>query len=99
MTMRPLHDRVLIKRTKEDEKTPGGIIIPQTAGDQEPAFKANVIAVGNGKVLDDGTVQPLDVKPGDVVLVARYHGAEVKIDGETHIVCRADDILGTVEDA
>ncbi len=91
MAIRPLHDRVVIKRVQEEQKTKGGIIIPDTA--KEKPVEGKVIAVGNGRVLDDGKVRPLDVKKGDLVLFGKYSGSEVKIDGEDHIIMREDDIL------
>src|SRR5215475_1279914 len=91
MTIRPLQDRVIIKRVKEEEKSKGGIIIPDTA--KEKPIEGKVVAVGNGKVLEDGTVRKLDVKAGDTVLFGKYSGTEVKIDGEEHLILREDDIL------
>ena len=95
MSIRPLHDRVLVKRVKEEEKTKGGIIIPDTA--KEKPIEAKVVAVGNGRVLDNGEVRPLAVKKGDLVLFGKYGGTEVKIDGEEHLILREDDILGIIE--
>jgi len=95
MTIRPLQDRVIIKRVKEEEKSKGGIIIPDSA--KEKPIEGKVIAVGNGKVLEDGTVRKLDVKAGDTVLFGKYSGTEVKIDGEEHLILREDDILGVIE--
>src|SRR5687768_7282209 len=95
MAIRPLHDRVLVQRVKEDEKTKGGIIIPDTA--KEKPIEGKVVAVGNGKVLEDGKVRPLQVKKGDRILFGKYSGTEVKIDGEEHLILREDDILGIVE--
>ena len=95
MAIRPLHDRVLVQRVKEDEKTKGGIIIPDTA--KEKPIEGEVIAVGNGKVQDDGKIRPLDVKKGDRVLFGKYSGTEVKIDGEDRLILREDDILGVLE--
>jgi chaperonin GroES len=95
MPIRPLHDRVLVKRVKEEEKTKGGIIIPDTA--KEKPIEAKVVAVGNGRVLDNGEVRPLAVKKGDLVLFGKYGGTEVKIDGEEHLILREDDILGIIE--
>ncbi len=92
--IRPLQDRVLIKRLKEEEKTKGGIIIPDTA--KEKPLEGEVIAVGNGKVLEDGTVRKLDVKVGDRVLIGKYSGTEVKVDGEDRLILREDDILGVL---
>jgi len=91
MAIRPLHDRVLIKRVEEEEKTKGGIIIPGTA--KEKPAEGKVIAVGNGRVLEDGKVRPLDVKAGDRVLFGKYSGTEVKVDGDEHLILREDDIL------
>jgi chaperonin GroES len=95
MTIRPLQDRVIIKRVKEEEKSKGGIIIPDTA--KEKPIEGKVIAVGNGKVMEDGKVRKLDVKAGDTVLFGKYSGTEVKIDGEEHLILREDDILGVIE--
>jgi chaperonin GroES len=95
MKIRPLQDRVLVKRLEEEEKTKGGIIIPDTA--KEKPQEAKVIAVGKGKVTEDGKVIPLDVKPGDRILFGRYSGTEVKIEGEEHLIMREDDILGVIE--
>ncbi len=95
MAIRPLHDRVLIKRVEEEQKTKGGIIIPDTA--KEKPAEGKVIAVGNGRVLEDGKVRPLDVKPGDRVLFGKYSGTEVKVDGEELIIMREDDILCVLE--
>jgi chaperonin GroES len=94
-TIRPLQDRVIVRRVKEEEKSKGGIIIPDTAK-QKPT-EGEVMAVGNGKILEDGTVRKLDVKPGDRVLFGKYDGAEVKIDGEDRLIIREDDILGVFE--
>jgi len=95
MAIRPLHDRVLVKRVKEEEKTKGGIIIPDTA--KEKPIEGKVIAVGQGKVSDSGELRKLEVKKGDRVLFGKYAGTEVKIDGEEHLILREDDILGVVE--
>ena len=95
MAFRPLHDRVIVKRVKEEEKTKGGIIIPDTA--KEKPVEGKIIAVGNGKRLDDGTLAKLDLKPGDRVLFGKYSGSEVKIDGEEHIIMREEDTLGVLE--
>ncbi|MGF1467199.1 MAG: co-chaperone GroES [Sandaracinaceae bacterium] len=95
MAIRPLHDRVLLKRVEEDKTTKGGIIIPDTA--QEKPIEGKVVAVGNGKILEDGSVRSLQVKAGDRVLFGKYAGTEVKIDGEEHVMLREDDILGIVE--
>ena len=95
MKIRPLHDRILAKRLAEEEKTKGGLFIPDTA--KEKPLEALVIAVGNGKVLESGATQPLEVKAGDKVLIGKYSGSEVKIDGEEHIILREDDILAVLE--
>jgi len=95
MKIRPLQDRVLVRRVKEDEKTKGGLFIPDSA--KEKPVEAIVLAVGNGKILEDGTVRPLDVKAGDRVLFGKYTGSEVKIDGEEALILREDDILGILE--
>ena len=95
MAIRPLHDRILVKRVKEEETTKGGIIIPDTA--KEKPIEAKVVAVGTGRILDSGEVRPLAVKQGDLVLFGKYGGTEVKIDGEEHLILREDDILGIIE--
>jgi len=93
--IRPLQDRIIVKRVQEEEKTKGGIIIPDTA--KEKPIEGKVIAAGNGKVLEDGKVRPLDVKAGDRILFSKYAGTEIKIDGEEHLIMREDDILGVIE--
>jgi len=96
MKIRPLQDRVIVKRLEEAvEKTKGGIIIPDTA--KEKPQQEKVIAVGKGKVNDDGKLTPLDVKVGDKILFGKYSGSEIKIDGEEHLIMREEDILGVVE--
>ena len=95
MKIRPLQDRVIVKRVKEDEKTAGGIIIPDTA--KEKPMEGEVVAVGNGKILDNGTKVPIEVKPGDRILFGKYAGTEVKIEGVEHLIMREDDILGIIE--
>jgi chaperonin GroES len=95
MKFRPLHDRVLAERIAEENKTSGGLFIPDTA--KEKPLEAIVIAVGNGKVLDSGAIQPLSVKAGDKVLIGKYSGSEVKLDGEDHIILREDDILAILD--
>ena len=95
MNFRPLHDRVLVRRIEAEEKTAGGIIIPDTA--KEKPQEGRVIAVGNGKVSEDGKKIPLDVKSGDRILFGKYSGSEVKIDGEEHIILREDDILAVLD--
>jgi chaperonin GroES len=94
MKVRPLGDRVLVKRIEEEEKTSGGIIIPDTA--KEKPMQGKVIAVGKGKVSEDGKVLSLDVKKGDRVLFGKYSGTEVTIDGEEHLIMREDDILAVI---
>ena len=94
--IRPLQDRIIVKRVQEEEKTKGGIIIPDTA--KEKPIEGKVIAVGNGKVQEDGKVRPLDVKAGDRVLFSKYAGTEIKIDGDEHLIMREEDILGVIED-
>jgi chaperonin GroES len=96
MKLRPLQDRVIVKRVAEEEKTKGGIIIPDTA--KEKPIEGKVLAVGNGKVLEDGKVRSLDVKAGDRILFTKYAGTEVKLDGEEHLIIREEDILGVVEE-
>jgi chaperonin GroES len=93
--IRPLQDRVIVKRVKEEEKTKGGIIIPDTA--KEKPIEGEIVAVGNGKVNDEGKLRPLDVKVGDRVLFGKYSGTEVKLDGEEHLILREDDIVGVIE--
>jgi chaperonin GroES len=93
--LRPLQDRVLIKREKEEETSAGGIIIPDTA--KEKPIRGEVMAVGNGKVQEDGTTRKVDVRVGDRVLFGKYEGTEVKIDGEERLIIREDDILGIIE--
>ena len=95
MKIRPLQDRVIVKRVKEEEKTKGGIIIPDTA--KEKPIEGKVVAVGNGKRSEDGKVHKLDVKKGDRVLFGKYSGTEVKIEGEEHLILREEDILGVLE--
>jgi chaperonin GroES len=95
MKIRPLQDRVIVKRVEEEEKTKGGIIIPDSA--KEKPAEGKVIAVGKGKIGEDGKLQPLDVKPGDRILFSKYAGTEVKVDGEETLIMREDDILGVLE--
>ena len=95
MKVRPLHDRVLIKRVEEETKTAGGIVLPGTAA--EKPSRGNVIAVGRGKLLENGDVRPLDVKEGDHVLFGKYSGSEVKVDGEDYIIMREDEIMAIIE--
>jgi len=95
MKFKPLHDRILVKRVEEEEKTKGGIIIPDTA--KEKPVEGKVIAVGSGKRLEDGKVAGLDVKAGDRILFGKYSGSEIKIDGEEHLILREEDVLGILE--
>ncbi|MGA8260141.1 MAG: co-chaperone GroES [Arenicellales bacterium] len=95
MSIRPLHDRVLVRRLEEEKTTPGGIVIPDTAA--EKPMQGEVVAVGNGKVQDNGEVRHLDVKPGDKVLFGKYSGTEVKVGNEELLVMREDDIMGVIE--
>ncbi len=95
MKIRPLHDRVLVKRLEGEGKTKGGLFIPDTA--KEKPIEGTVLAVGNGKVCEDGTLRKLEVKAGDKILFGKYSGTEVKIDGEEHLILREDDILGVLE--
>lgn len=96
MKIRPLHDRILVERLEEEEKTKGGIIIPDTA--KEKPIQGRVVAVGNGKLMDNGEVKPLDVKEGDKILFGKYAGTEVKIDDNEYLIMREDDVLGVIED-
>ncbi|EKD42463.1 MAG: hypothetical protein ACD_73C00143G0001 [uncultured bacterium] len=93
--VRPLHDRLIVKRLNEEEKTKGGIIIPDSA--KEKPQEAEVIAVGNGKILDDGKKVPLEVKIGDRVLFSKYSGTEIKIEGDEYLILREDDIQAILE--
>lgn len=95
MKIRPLHDRVIVERVDEEETTKGGIIIPDTA--KEKPVEGKVLAVGDGKVADDGKKIPLEVKAGDRVLFGKYAGTEIQIEGEEHIIMREDDIIAIVE--
>ena len=95
MKIRPLHDRVVIRRTEEERTSPGGIVIPDAAA--EKPIKGEVLAGGNGKLLENGEVRPLDLKVGDQVLFGKYSGTEVKVDGEELLVMREDDIMAVIE--
>ncbi|RLK46528.1 chaperonin GroES [Alkalispirillum mobile] len=95
MNIRPLHDRVVIKRMEEERTSPGGIVIPDSA--TEKPIKGEVVAVGNGKLLDNGETRPLDLKVGDKVLFGKFAGTEVKVDGEELLVMREDDVMAVVE--
>jgi chaperonin GroES len=95
MNLKPLHDRILVQRLEEETKTKGGIIIPDTA--KEKPAEGKIVAVGNGKIQEDGTKLPLEVKEGDRILFGKYAGTEVKIEGEEYLIMREDDVLGIVE--
>ncbi len=95
MKIRPLQDRILVRRVKEEEKTKGGIIIPDTA--KEKPVEGEIVAVGSGKVLEGGKVRALEVKKGDKILIGKYSGTEIKIDGVEHLILREDEILGIIE--
>ncbi|MEA2060632.1 MAG: co-chaperone GroES [Thermodesulfobacteriota bacterium] len=95
MSLRPLQDRILVERVEELEKTKGGIIIPDTA--KEKPAEGKIVAMGNGRVGDDGKLVPMDVKVGDTILFSKYGGTEVKIDGSDYLIMRQDDVLGVVE--
>ncbi len=95
MNIRPLHDRVIVKRVEEENKTAGGIVIPDSAA--EKPIRGEVVAVGNGKILDNGEVRALDLKKGDKVLFGKFAGTEVKVDGEDLLVMREDDVMAVLE--
>jgi chaperonin GroES len=95
MKIRPLHDRILVKRIEEEAKSKGGIIIPDTA--KEKPQEGKVIAVGKGKVNDDGELRPLDVHKGDRILFGKYSGSEIQLEGEEHLIIREDDVLAVLE--
>ena len=95
MNTRPLHDRIIVKRIQEEEKTKGGIIIPDTA--KEKPIEGEIVAVGTGKILEDGTIRKLEVKAWDRVLFGKYSGTEVKLDGEERLIMREDDVLCVLE--
>jgi chaperonin GroES len=95
MKIRPLHDRVIIRRLEEERTSPGGIVIPDTA--TEKPIRGKVIAVGSGRITEKGEVRPLDIKKGDTVLFGKYSGTEVKVDGEELVVMREDDIMAVIE--
>ena len=95
MNIRPLHDRVVIRRKEEETTSPGGIVLPESAA--EKPIQGEVVAVGNGKILDNGEVRPLDVKVGDTVLFGKYSGTEVKVGDEELLVMREEDIMGVIE--
>jgi chaperonin GroES len=96
MKVKPLYDRILVKRIEEEAKTKGGIIIPDAA--KEKPQEGKVVAVGDGKMLENGTKAPLIVKAGDKILFGKYSGSEIKVDGEEHLILREDDILAIIED-
>jgi len=95
MKIRPLHDRVIVRRVEEERTSPGGIVIPDTA--TEKPVQGEVIAVGNGKILENGEVRPLELKVGDRVLFGKYSGTEVKVSGEELLVMREEDVMGVIE--
>ena len=95
MKIRPLHDRVIVKRLDEDRTSPGGIVIPDTAA--EKPVQGKVVAVGKGKILEGGDVRPLDVKVGDKILFGKYSGTEVKVDGEELVLMREEDVMAIIE--
>ncbi len=95
MKLRPLHDRVIVRRKEEERTSPGGIVIPDTAA--EKPVRGEVIAAGNGKILDSGEIRGLDVKVGDQILFGKYSGTEVKVEGEELLVMREDDIMAVIE--
>jgi chaperonin GroES len=95
MKIRPLHDRVIVKRLEEERTSPGGILIPDTAA--EKPVQGKIVAVGKGKILDDGNVRALDVKVGDKILFGKYSGTEVKVDGEDLVVMREEDVMAVIE--
>jgi chaperonin GroES len=95
MKIRPLHDRVIVKRLEEDRTSPGGIVIPDTAA--EKPVQGKIVAVGKGKILEDGSVRALDVKVGDKILFGKYSGTEVKLEGEELVVMREEDVMAVIE--
>lgn len=95
MSLRPLHDRIIVERLEESETTKGGIVIPETA--KEKPQKGKVLAVGKGKIGDDGSIRPLDLKVNDIVLFGKYSGTEVRIDNEDRLIMREDDVLAVIE--
>jgi chaperonin GroES len=97
MKIRPLHDRVIVKRLEEERTSPGGIVIPDSAA--EKPIQGKIIAVGKGKILENGTIRPLDVKVGDKILFGKYGGTEVKVDGEDLLVMREEDVMAIIEGA
>ena len=95
MKIRPLHDRVMVKREDEERKSPGGIVIPDTAA--EKPIRGKIVAVGKGKILENGSVRPLDLKVGDKILFGKYGGTEVKVDGDELLVMREEDVMAVIE--
>ena len=95
MKIRPLHDRVVVRRTEEERKSPGGIVIPDTA--TEKPIRGEVVAVGKGKILENGDIRPLDLKKGDKILFGKYSGTEVKVDGDELLVMREEDLFAVIE--
>jgi len=95
MKVRPLHDRVIVKRLEEERTSPGGIVIPDTAA--EKPVQGKIVAVGKGKILENGSVRPLDLKVGDKILFGKYGGTEVKVDGEDLLVMREEDVMAVIE--
>jgi chaperonin GroES len=95
MKFRPLHDRILVERIESEEKTPGGIILPDTA--KEKPQQGKIIAVGTGKRTEDGKVLSMELKPGDTILFGKYSGTEIKIEGDEYLIMKEDDVLGIVE--
>ena len=95
MKIRPLHDRVVVRRTEEERKSPGGIVIPDTA--TEKPIRGKIVAVGKGKILENGEIRPLDVKVNDEILFGKYSGTEIKVDGEDLVVMREDDVMAVIE--
>jgi len=95
MKIRPLHDRVIVRRKEEERTSPGGIVLPDNA--KEKPIQGEILAVGKGKILENGNVRPMDLKVGDTVLFGKYSGTEVKIDGEELLVMREEDIMGVLE--
>jgi chaperonin GroES len=95
MKLRPLHDRVIVKRLEEERTSPGGIVIPDTA--TEKPIRGKILAVGKGKILENGDVRPMDIKVGETVLFGKYSGTEVKVDGEELLVMREEDIMAVIE--
>ncbi|AGC46662.1 MULTISPECIES: co-chaperone GroES [Myxococcus] len=95
MKIRPLQDRLIVKRVAEENKTKGGLFIPDTA--KEKPLEGKVVAVGNGKVLENGSVRPMDIKAGDTILFSKYAGTEIKLDGEEHLILREEDVLGILD--